>query len=90
VVTFVTLKAQYEAKCATAAVTVGGQNNLAATSKKTVAFVGVSDVCVIETDEALLVVAQEHAEAVRQVVAMLNEKESSREQRVVSNAGALG
>jgi len=89
-VTFLTLRAQYEPQRAAAPLTVGGQNNIAATNKKVVAFVGVSDLCVVETEDALLVVAHEQAEAVRQVVAILNEKESNREQSVGAHAGALG
>jgi hypothetical protein len=50
---------------------VGGKSNIACSNKKTVAFVGVSNLCVVETDDELLVVAQDQVESVRQVLASI-------------------
>ena len=46
----------------------GGENNSAYSYKKAVAFVGVSDLCVVETDDVTLVVKKSEAEAVRSLV----------------------
>lgn len=71
---FLTLKAQYEKDSATQIVNIDASNNLACSTKKVVAFVGVKDVCLVETDEAILVVAQERVEAVREVSSVVRER----------------
>lgn len=46
----------------------GGENNSAYSRKKAVAFVGVSDLCAVETDDVILVVKKSDAESVRALV----------------------
>lgn len=73
---FLTLKAHHEKEsAATQIINVDAHNNLACASKKVVAFVGVDNLCVVETDEALLVVAHDRVEAVRDVSSLLKAKE---------------
>ncbi len=64
---FMTLKAAYEKESAAQVINVEATNNIACTTKKVVAFVGVDNLCVVETEESLLVVAQDRVEAVRSV-----------------------
>lgn len=49
-------------------VNVAGKNNLVSTKKKVVACVGVSNLCIVETEDTLLIVAQDQAELVKEVV----------------------
>jgi mannose-1-phosphate guanylyltransferase len=66
-----------------AAVLVGARNNLvtdlssagAASGKKIIALVGVEDLCVVETDDALLVIHRERSQDVREVVAELERRQ---------------
>lgn len=73
--TFLTLKAQHETERATEVINVNGQGNIACATKKVVAFVGVDNLCVVETDDELLIVAQEQVESVRQVLQAVKKKE---------------
>lgn len=54
-------------------ISIGGNNNLVSTKKKIVACVGVSNLCVIETDDALLIVSQDQAELVKEVTSHLKD-----------------
>ncbi|MFA6263067.1 MAG: mannose-1-phosphate guanylyltransferase [Candidatus Babeliales bacterium] len=75
--TFLMLKAQHEKEStATKVINVDATNNMACAIKKVVAFVGVDNLCVVETDEALLVVAHDRVESVRDVSSILKTKES--------------
>ena len=71
---FLMLKAQYEKETQTRVINVDAHNNMACASKKVVAFVGVSNVCVVETEDALLVVAQDRVEAVRDISSFIKEE----------------
>jgi len=82
---FLMLKAQHEKESAAQIINVDATNNLACSSKKVVAFVGVDNVCVVETDEALLVVAQDRVEAVRDVSSFIKKQEKQHAHR--SEAG---
>lgn len=72
---FLTLKAQFEKDPDCKVINVDAQDNLACTTKKTVAFIGVSNMCVVETDDALLIVAQDRVESVREVATQINTQE---------------
>jgi mannose-1-phosphate guanylyltransferase len=53
---------------------VSAKNNLVrdfSQSPRTVALVGVEDLCVVQTDDALLIVKRDHSQEVRQVVEQL-------------------
>lgn len=51
-----------------------GKNNIAKTlSKKTVAFIGVSDTCLVENDDVILVVKRSEVEKVKNLIAMFKE-----------------
>jgi mannose-1-phosphate guanylyltransferase/mannose-6-phosphate isomerase len=56
---------------ATSVVTVDAHNNLVSAPGKTVALIGVDDLCVIETADSLLICKQSEAEKVRNVVQQL-------------------
>lgn len=56
------------AEIASIVINSGCQNNSAYAHKKAVAFVGVSDLCVVETDDVILVVKKSDAESVRALV----------------------
>ena len=71
---FLTLKAQYEKDADTKVINVDAQGNLACSTKKVVAFVGVDNLCVVETDDALLVVAQDRVESVRDVSSQIKKQ----------------
>lgn len=55
----------------TSVVTVDAHNNLVSAPKKTVALIGVDDLCIIETADSLLICKQSEAEKVRGVVQQL-------------------
>ncbi len=73
--TFLTLKAQHEKETKTRVISVDAHDNLVCASKKVVAFVGVSNVCVVEAEDALLIVAQDRVESVRDIVSLIKEEE---------------
>jgi mannose-1-phosphate guanylyltransferase len=60
-----------------AAVLVDAQNNLienlrtVPTGKRVIALVGVHDLCVVDTDDALLIIPRERCQDVREIVAAL-------------------
>lgn len=66
--TFLSLKMKYEQKGSTEVVNVNGADNVAYAGKKTVAFVGVSNLCLVESDNEIVIVAQDSVESVRQVL----------------------
>jgi len=72
--TFLDIKTKYGKKDEVSRViTCEGQNNSAITSKKIVACVGVSDVCIVETDDIILVVAKDRVEQVKQILGKIKE-----------------
>jgi mannose-1-phosphate guanylyltransferase/mannose-6-phosphate isomerase len=74
---FMMLKAQHEKEStATKVINIDANNNMACATKKVVAFVGVDNLCVVETDEALLVVAHDRVESVRDISSFLKTTES--------------
>lgn len=52
-------------------------DNLASVNKKVVAFIGVNNVCVVETDDALLIVNKDNVEDVRNILPAVKQVESS-------------
>jgi mannose-1-phosphate guanylyltransferase len=89
---FLTLKAQYEKEVVTQVFNVDAQNNIAHTSKKAVAFVGVENLCVVETDEALLVVSQDRVESVKDVASLIKKQEqpdANQSQEIVETPASL-
>lgn len=70
---FLKLKNQFNG-ISSQVINIQGSNNLVETRKKIVACVGVSNLCIIETDDELLILSQEHAESVRQISVELSKK----------------
>ena len=68
--TFLSLKAQYSHDNLSV-ISIEGKGNLASTHKKVVACVGVSDLCIVETDDVLLVAEKSKIEEVKQVLAQV-------------------
>lgn len=56
-------------------INIQAENNLAQTKKKIVACIGVSDVCVVETDDVLLIVHHDKVELVKQALGKVHEME---------------
>ncbi|MBM3887144.1 hypothetical protein FJ364_04395 [Candidatus Dependentiae bacterium] len=52
-------------------------DNLASVNKKVVAFIGVSNICVVETDDALLIVNKDNIEEVRDILPAVKQVEAS-------------
>jgi len=52
---------------------VDARNNIAQTSKKVVACIGVDDLCIVETSDTLLIVKREKAEKVKEIVSKVKE-----------------
>ena len=69
---FLTLKQQYSTLNANY-ISIDSQNNLVDVPGKTVALVGVHDLCVVEVDGALLITKRDAAEKVRSVVDLLRQ-----------------
>ncbi len=65
--TFLTIKKDYE-HSEQKLISVDAHNNLIDVPDKLIALVGVSDLCVVQTDDVLLITKQEQAEKVRAVV----------------------
>ncbi len=71
--TFLSLKEKYSHQdntvntCAPI-INIGGARNLASTCKKTIACIGVSDLCIVETDDVLLIVKKDKAELVKNLL----------------------
>lgn len=57
-------------------IAINAGNNLISSNKKVVACVGVSDICVVETDDALLIVNRKDVESVRSVSEYLDRQKS--------------
>lgn len=58
-------------------VNVESHNNLVDVPNKLVALIGVDDLCIVETDDALLITKRSEAEKVRSVVAQLKQKKQT-------------
>lgn len=54
--------------------TVGCQDNLVRTGKRLMALVGVRDLVVVDTEDALLIASQDKVESIREIVAMLRKR----------------
>lgn len=65
--TFLSLQKLYNLQAASV-INIGGNNNLVTSKKKIVACVGVSNLCIVETDDTLLIVTQDQAEKVKEVI----------------------
>ncbi|OQA35387.1 MAG: Mannose-1-phosphate guanylyltransferase RfbM [Candidatus Dependentiae bacterium ADurb.Bin331] len=55
-------------------ITVEANHNLVLSNKKIVGLIGVDDLCVVETDDALLIVKRSQVEKVKQLVQQLEQK----------------
>lgn len=75
---FLKLKQQFDG-LSTKIINIQASNNLVEVKNKTVACVGVSNLCIVETEDALLIMSQEQAESVRQVSVELNKKSEQKE-----------
>ena len=64
---FLSIQRQHQKQSAHV-IQVDAMGNYVSTTKKVVAFVGVDNLCVVETEDALLIVPASHTEQVRQVV----------------------
>ncbi|MBS1987803.1 mannose-1-phosphate guanylyltransferase [Candidatus Dependentiae bacterium] len=71
--TFLELEQRYGSSKSSRVITVDSLNNIICSSKKIVACVGVSDICLVETDDTLLIVAKKDIELVKKVVEQLEE-----------------
>jgi mannose-1-phosphate guanylyltransferase len=54
-------------------VNIDGQNNLASTSKKVVVCIGVTDLCIVETEDVILVTKKDCAENVKNALPKIKE-----------------
>lgn len=59
-------------------VKVNSNNNLVSVKDKLVALVGINDLCIVETNDILLITKRDQAEKVRQVVAQLKNTENDK------------
>ncbi len=65
--TFLSLQKHYN-QLNNPTININGSNNLVSSKKKIIACVGVSNLCIIETEDTLLIVAQDQVEQVKEVV----------------------
>jgi mannose-1-phosphate guanylyltransferase len=72
---FLSLKQQYEPDNEKKLVLVDAENNLVQVPSKLVALVGVHDLCIVETEQALLIAQRKDAEKIRAVVKNLKQNE---------------
>jgi mannose-1-phosphate guanylyltransferase len=73
---FLLVQAQYS-QAASNILSLYAHDNLALVQKKVVAFIGVSNVCVVETEDALLIVSRDNVEAVRDILPAVKQVEAS-------------
>ena len=72
---FLLLRTRSEQESASSIIAIDAKNNLvAASSNKIVALLGVHDLCVVETDDALLVMKRSDAEKVKLIITELKRK----------------
>lgn len=71
---FLTIKDQAGSLDATHTLQHESKNNIVDVPKKLVALVGVEDLCVVETDEVLMIIKKGEAEKVRNIVKQLKEQ----------------
>jgi mannose-1-phosphate guanylyltransferase len=72
--TFLDIRTKFSVDGIPEVMNVGGSGNVASSQKKLVACVGVSDLCIVETDEVILVVSKQQAEMVKQLLHKVREK----------------
>lgn len=65
---FLSLQKAYAPPQGACVVSIDGSNNLVSSSKKIVACVGVSDLCIVETDDVLLIVNKDKGELVKKIL----------------------
>lgn len=73
---FLSVKAQYS-QSPNNILSLYAHDNLASVNKKVVAFIGVSNICVVETDDALLIVNKNNVEEVRDILPAVKKVEAS-------------
>ena len=73
---FLSVQAQYS-KTPNNVLSLYAHDNLASVNKKIVAFIGVSNICVVETDDALLIVNKDNIEEVRDILPAVKQVEAS-------------
>jgi len=69
---FLSLQKEYGI-CRSKKVSVNAHNNLVSVPNKLVALVGVENLCIVETDDALLIASRDQTEKVKQVVQQLKQ-----------------
>lgn len=73
---FLSVQAQYS-KVPNNILSLYAHDNLASVNKKIVAFIGVSNLCVVETDDAILIVNKENIEEVREILPAVKQIEAT-------------
>ena len=73
---FLSVQAQYS-KAPNNILSLYAHDNLASVNKKIVAFIGVSNLCVVETEDALLIVNKDNVEEVRDILPAVKQIEAS-------------
>lgn len=73
---FLSVQAQYS-QLSSNVLSLSGQDNLALVNKKVIAFIGVSNICVVETEDALLIVNKNNVEEVRDILPAVRKVEAS-------------
>ncbi|MCK4517367.1 NTP transferase domain-containing protein [Candidatus Babeliales bacterium] len=66
--TFLSLQQKHDAKQKQETISIDSKNNIAQTSKRIVAFVGVQDLCVIEDGDILLVARRTEIDKVKEII----------------------
>jgi len=75
---FLTIQKQHSQLRDNNIVTVDSNNNLVNVKDKLVALIGVNNLCIVETNDTLLITKRDQAEKVRQIVAQLKNSENSK------------
>jgi mannose-1-phosphate guanylyltransferase len=68
---FLSLQQKHQ-KCSTEIINIGGQNNLVNASKKIIVFIGLSDLCVVETDDVILISKKDDVENVKKALSQVS------------------
>lgn len=77
--TFLSIQKKHSTKTDQQIINIDSKNNIAKTSKKLVAFVGIDDLCVIEDDNVILVVKRNDVEKVKEIQTKLRQNKYVKE-----------
>jgi mannose-1-phosphate guanylyltransferase len=72
--TFLSIKSRYAPNDPLQIISIDEHDNLVSSDKKIIALIGVHDLCIVQTDDVIVVAARDRVESVKQVLGKLKER----------------